>query len=184
MMSRRGFLKCALAFACAYPLRKIVGRECAFASVAPNEDIREKVLRLYNVHTGERLFTRYRVNGRYDQNEIARINYLLRCHYTNVVRPISIKAIDLLCEIKDCLARGEEISIISGYRSPLYNNLLRSLGRHVAASSLHIDGLAIDFAIPGIGTKELSRAAMEFQAGGVGRYSDFVHIDVGEVRHW
>lgn len=182
-MSRRGFLKCAFAFACTYPLGKLVGREYALASIDP-KDTREKVLRLYNVHTGERLFTRYWANGSYDQNEITRINYLLRCHYTNVVRPISIKVIDLLCEIKDGFARGEEISIISGYRSPLYNNLLRRLGRHVSTSSLHLQGLAIDFAIPGIQTKELSKAAIEFQAGGVGRYPDFVHIDVGEIRHW
>jgi len=160
-----------------------MGGESVSASVAP-EDPPERVLRLYNVHTGERLFTRYCVNGRYDQNEISRINYLLRCHYTNLVKPISVKVIDLLCEIKDCFAKGEEISIISGYRSPLYNAQLRRLGRHVAAGSLHLQGLAIDFAIPGIRTKELSRAAMGFQAGGVGLYPDFVHIDVGEVRYW
>jgi uncharacterized protein YcbK (DUF882 family) len=183
MMSRRSFLKCALAFACGYQLEKISGRKFAFASAGP-EDTPEKVLRLYNVHTGERLHTRYCVDGTYDQNEITRINYFLRCHYTNVVKPISIKVIDLLCEIKDCFARGEEISIISGYRSALYNDALRRLGRHAAASSLHLAGLAIDFAIPGIRTKELSRTAIQFQAGGVGLYPDFVHIDVGRVRLW
>jgi uncharacterized protein YcbK (DUF882 family) len=183
MMSRRGFLKCALAFACAYQLEKILDRECAFAS-AGSERTSERVLRLYNVHTGERLHTRYWVGGKYDQNEIRRINYLLRCHYTNVVKPISIKVIDLLCEIKDRFACGEEISIISGYRSPEYNEDLIRLRRHVAASSLHLEGLAIDFAIPGIRTKELSKTALQFQAGGVGLYPDFVHIDVGQVRRW
>lgn len=183
MISRRGFLKCALAFGCTYQLDKILGSEWAFASTGPVRT-REKVLRLYNVHTGERLHTRYWVGGRYNQNELRRINYLLRCHYTNVVKPISVEVIDLLCAIKDRFVCGEEISIISGYRSPEYNEDLMRHGRHVAAGSLHLDGLAIDFLIPGIGTKELSSTAMEFQAGGVGLYPDFVHIDVGRVRHW
>jgi uncharacterized protein YcbK (DUF882 family) len=183
MISRRCFLKCAIAFACSYQLGKTGGRECAFASTGIKHTP-ERVLRLHNVHTGERLHTRYWVNGDYDQNEIQRINYLLRCHYTNIVKPISIKVIDLLCAIKDRFARGEEIKIISGYRSPQYNEDLRRLGRHVVAGSLHLTGLAIDFAMPGVRTGELSKAAIRFQAGGVGLYPDFVHIDVGRVRRW
>lgn len=183
MISRRGFLRCALAFVCTCHIDKLWGEGRALASAGP-KDRPEKVLRLRNVHTGERLFTRYWVNGRYVQSEVDRINYLLRCHYSNVVKPINIEVINLLCGIKDSLACGEEISIISGYRSPLYNNLLRRLGRHVAAASLHLQGLAIDFAIPGIRTKDLSQIAMQFQAGGVGLYPDFVHIDVGDVRRW
>lgn len=183
MMSRRCFLKGAIACACSYQLEKLSGRKWAFASTRPKR-ITEKVLLLHNVHTGERLHTRYWANGNYNQHEISRINYLLRCHYTNVVKPISIKVIDLLCEVKDFFACTGEISIISGYRSPQYNEDLRRLGRHVAAGSLHVAGLAIDFAIPGIRTNELSKAAIEFQAGGVGLYPDFVHIDVGRTRQW
>lgn len=180
MMSRRCFLRCALAFACGCQLGNLAG---AFAST-DLEGATERVLRLYNTHTGERLHTRYWTEGNYDETEISRINYLLRCHYTNVVKPIDIKVIDLLCEVKDRFARGEEINIISGYRSPEYNEHLRRLGRHVAAGSLHLAGLAIDFAMPGIRTKDLSKAAIQFQAGGVGLYPDFVHIDVGRIRRW
>ena len=144
----------------------------------------EKVLSLHNVHTGERLSTRYCADGCYDENELGRINYILRCHYTNAVKPINLKVIDLLCDIKDRLAPGKEITIISGYRSPEYNEYLRRLGRHVAAGSLHMTGLAIDFAIDGIGMGELCRTAKLFAAGGVGKYPEFVHIDVGRVRYW
>ncbi|MDZ4122548.1 MAG: DUF882 domain-containing protein, partial [Candidatus Cloacimonadaceae bacterium] len=122
--------------------------------------------------------------GNYIQQEISRINHFLRCHYANVVKPISIQVIDLLWETKNCFAAGKEINIISGYRSFEYNQHLRSLGRHVAEGSLHLDGLAIDFAIPGIRTEKLAKAAVQFQAGGVGLYAEFVHIDVGRVRHW
>jgi uncharacterized protein YcbK (DUF882 family) len=180
MISRRYFLKYTVASVCSFQLGNL---QNVFASTSL-ENSKEKTLKLYNNHTGERLHTCYWIDGNYDQEEISRINYFLRCHYENAVKPISIKVIDFLCEIKNCFARGKEINIISGYRSPEYNEHLRSLGRHVAEGSLHLDGLAIDFVIPGIRTEKLAKAAMQFQAGGVGLYPEFVHIDVGRVRRW
>lgn len=180
MISRRHFLKYAIASVCCYQMGNL---RSVFGSTGLEHDA-ERVLRLYNIHTGERLHTRYWVDGSYDQTEVGRINYFLRCHYENAVKPISIKVIDFLCGVKNCCARGKEINIISGYRSPEYNKHLRSLGRHVAEGSLHLDGLAIDFAVPGLRTERLAKAAMQFQSGGVGLYPDFVHIDVGRVRHW
>jgi uncharacterized protein YcbK (DUF882 family) len=180
MMSRRNFLKCGIASLCGYQLGNL---RSVFASTGL-ESTAERVLKLYNIHTGERLHTCYRIGGNYVQEEISRINHFLRCHYANVVKPISIQVIDLLCEVKNYFACGKEINIISGYRSPEYNQHLRSLGRHVAEGSLHLDGLAIDFAIPGIRTEKLAKAAVQLQTGGVGLYPEFVHIDVGRVRHW
>jgi uncharacterized protein YcbK (DUF882 family) len=180
MISRRNFLKGTLASMCSYPLGSLRG---GFAS-ADTKSATERVLKLYNIHTGELLYTRYWLDGKYIQEEVSRINYFLRCHYTNVVKPISIQVIDLLCELKNRFASGKEVTIISGYRSPEYNQHLQSLGRHVAEDSLHLDGLAIDFAIPGTRIEKLAKAAMQLQAGGVGLYRTFVHIDVGRVRHW
>ena len=182
MISRRGFLGGFLGAAGVYGLGGLFSARAAASARAENSP--EKVLGLYNVHTGERLSTRYCADGCYNENELGRINYILRCHYTNTVKPINLKVIDLLCDIKDRLAPGKEIAIISGYRSPEYNEYLRRLGRHVAAGSLHVAGLAIDFAIDGIGMGELCRTAKVFAAGGVGTYPDFVHIDVGRVRYW
>lgn len=180
MISRRNFLKGTIASICSYQLVSLPG---VFAS-ADTEGAAERVLKLYNIHTGEQLNTRYWLGGKYIQEEVSRINYFLRCHYTNVVKPISIRVIDLLCEIKNRFASGKEVTIISGYRSPEYNQHLQSLGRHVAEDSLHLNGLAIDFAIPGIRAEKLAKAALQLQAGGVGIYRTFVHIDVGRVRHW
>jgi uncharacterized protein YcbK (DUF882 family) len=181
MMSRRGFFKCTIAAICTHQLGNL---RSLFASTGL-ESVTERVLKLHNIHTGERLDTCYRVGGNYIQEELSRINYFLRCHYTNLVKPISIQVIDLLYEIKNrFVSSDKEIHIISGYRSPEYNQHLRSLGRHVAEGSLHLDGLAIDFAISGIRTERLAKAAMQLQAGGVGLYQEFLHIDVGRVRHW
>lgn len=180
MMSRRNFLKGAVASLCGYQLGNL---RTAFASIG-RESTTEKVLKLYNIHTGERLHTCYLASGNYIQEEVNRISHFLRCHYTNLVKPVSVQIIDLLCEIKNCFAGGMEINIISGYRSPEYNNHLRSLGRRVAEGSLHLHGLAVDFAIPGIRTEKLAKAAVGLRAGGVGLYPKFVHIDVGRVRRW
>lgn len=180
MISRRNFLKGAIAAACAAQLGNL---GTVFASQG-FQGAAEKVLKLYNIHTGERLQTRYRVAGNYIAEEVNRINYFLRCHYSNAVKPINMNVIDLLCDVKDFFNYGREIAIISGYRSPAYNEHLRNLGRRVAEGSLHLVGLAVDFVIPGIRTEKLAEAALQFQAGGVGLYPDFVHIDVGRVRRW
>ncbi len=182
MISRRGFLRGVFGAAGAYGLAGLFSARTAASAHTGSSP--EKALSLCNVHTGERLNTRYCADGCYDENELGRINYILRCHYTNAVKPIKLKVIDLLCDIKDRLAPGKEIAIISGYRSPEYNEYLRQLGRHVAAGSLHMTGLAIDFAIDGIGMGELYKGAKLFAAGGVGSYPEFVHIDVGRVRYW
>ncbi len=183
MISRRGFLKTGGLLAIGHVLGQSRSKGLAFAS-SPVERSSEKVLDLCNIHTGERLTTRYCVEGCYLQDEIDRISHLLRCHYTNTVKPIDVRVIDLLCGIKDQFGFDKEAEIISGYRSPEYNEYLRRLGRQVAAGSLHLAGMAIDFAFPGVATKDLSRTAMRFAAGGVGLYPDFVHIDVGRIRRW
>jgi uncharacterized protein YcbK (DUF882 family) len=92
--------------------------------------------------------------------------------------------LDLLSDIKDIVGKEKEIQIISGYRSIAYNELLISQGRNVSRNTLHLQGLAIDFSIEGVSNKGLSRIAKSFSAGGVGKYPEFVHIDVGRVRYW
>ena len=76
--------------------------------------------------------------------------------------------------------------MISAYRSPETNEMLRARSGGVARSSQHVLGKAIDLRLRGVETKRLRDAAIELQRGGVGYYerSDFVHIDTGRVRRW
>ena len=173
MISRRFFLKALVTAAVYYPLKGV------YAHQTP-----ERMLNIYNIHTNERFSAVYSSSGVYDQDAINRINYFLRCHYTNEIVPIDIKVINLLCDIKDKCGRNREITIISGYRSPVYNNLLRRQGHHVSKHSLHLEGRAIDFTIEGISNRKLARIAKTFKAGGVGKYPEFIHIDDGDVRYW
>ena len=155
-----------------------------FAGNTIASEKRERAISLYNIHTEERLDVKYCSSGVYDQDALDRINYLMRCHYTNTVKPIDIGVIDLLCDIKDDIGTGKEISVISGYRSPEYNEYLHEKGRGVACHSLHLEGRAIDFRLPGVDSPRLARLAKSFFAGGVGKYHDFVHVDTGRIRYW
>jgi uncharacterized protein YcbK (DUF882 family) len=176
MISRRGFIKAALATAAMLHF----GAAGAFASVQKTE----RSLNLYNIHTEESLDLCYFSGGRYDYEALEKINYLMRCHYTNKVKTIDVGVLDLLSDISSKIAPGERLRIISGYRSPEYNEYLHNIGRHVASHSYHMRGLAIDFAVDGIGTRKIAGVAKSFDSGGVGLYPDFVHIDVGPVRYW
>lgn len=144
----------------------------------------ERTLSLYNVHTDESLDVTYFTEGSYDYEALDQINYLMRCHYADEVKPISTEVLDLLCDIKDRFHKDRRIEIISGYRSPAYNQYLRSRSRNVARNSYHMQGLAIDFSVSGMSKDTLTQIARSFYAGGVGKYSEFVHVDVGPVRYW
>ena len=173
MITRRNFLKAMVAASLSYPLGK------THAS-----DNGERSLSLYNLHTDESLDISYFSGGRYNFEALDKINHLLRCHYANKVKPIDVEVLDLLCDVKNRIGTDKEIQIISGYRSPEYNDYLRSIGRNVAKNSFHMRGVAIDFSIQGSSMGSLSRIAKSFLAGGVGQYAEFVHIDTGPVRYW
>lgn len=173
MISRRNFLKALVAGVTVYPFKNVLSSQKT-----------ERILNMYNIHTGESLNIKYYDSGIYDNDALQEINYFLRCHYTNEVREIDINVLELLYNIKEALGRDRKVRIISGYRSPLYNRYLRNQGRNVGRNSLHQLGLAIDFTIPGVSSHKISSIARSFKAGGVGRYPEFVHIDTGPVRNW
>jgi len=173
MISRRAFIQGLTAIAVSYPLAKACGSEPA-----------ERAISLYNVHTDEALGITYFSDGRYDYEALGKINHLMRCHYENEVKPIDIRVLDLLCDIKDGLGKEKRVEVISGYRSLGYNEYLRTRSKKVARDSYHLQGLAVDFTVSGISKETLSNLARSFYAGGVGKYQEFVHIDVGPVRYW
>lgn len=150
---------------------------------------RERVLSLFNTHTGERLRTAYCCNGAYQPEALLRINYILRDFRQNEIKPIDPALLDLLYELGGTLGSDQPFHVISGYRSPATNSLLRGKsGAHtgVATQSLHMVGKAIDIRLPGVTLGHLREAARSLKLGGVGYYpaSNFVHVDTGRVRQW
>jgi uncharacterized protein YcbK (DUF882 family) len=145
-----------------------------------------RTISLHHIHTNEDLTITYKVNGRYDEAALNKINHLLRDWRQEQPIRMDPHVIDLLWEVHRELGAKEPIWIVCGYRSPTTNSALRKRSSGVAKFSQHMQGKAIDFHIPGVPLEELRAAGLRAQRGGVGYYpsSGFVHLDTGGVRHW
>jgi len=143
-------------------------------------------LKFHNLHTSEQLDIVYFEKGRYIPQALAEIDHILRDYRQNVTKPMSPALLDLVVAIRRKLHTDAEVEIISGYRTPETNAMLAARSHGVAHHSLHMDGLALDWRVPGRTLDQLHRVALAIRGGGVGYYpaSDFVHTDVGRVRYW
>jgi len=160
-----------------------------YSSSVSSKTPREYRLRFYHTHTRERLDVVYRRGDSYSPQALAKLDNFLRDHRTRDVRHFDPRLFDLLHDLTASVNdSGGEIDVICGYRTPWSNEYLRHRGSHtgVARHSLHTQAEAIDIRLPGVPTSVVRDAAMSLHLGGVGYYpaSDFVHVDVGRVRHW
>ncbi len=161
----------------------------AYAAAPDVEKAPARVLSFFNTHTGERLSTAYRTGATYEPAALARIDVILRDFRAKQVKPIDPALLDLLHQLHRTLGTDQPFHIISGYRAPETNAMLRSRGgadSGVASGSLHTVGKAVDIRIPGVALDDLRAAARSLKLGGVGFYpqSNFVHVDTGRVRFW
>jgi uncharacterized protein YcbK (DUF882 family) len=143
-------------------------------------------LTLRNLHTEEALDVVFRGPGGYDRRALAALNHMLRDWRRDAVRPIDPQLFDIMAHLAALVGEPPCYSIISGYRTPETNAMLRRNGGGAAKRSLHMEGRAIDLRLKGTRLSTLRRAALDLAAGGVGYYprSDFVHVDTGDVRSW
>ena len=146
----------------------------------------ERSLSFVHTHTGEVLSVNYWCEGSFQSHCLAPLNYFLRDFRTNEVASMDIGLLDVLYELQVLADRQATFEVISAYRSPQTNALLRKSSSEVAQKSLHMDGKAIDIRISGFSTKRLQQLALTHQRGGVGFYakSDFLHVDTGRIRSW
>jgi uncharacterized protein YcbK (DUF882 family) len=147
-----------------------------------------RTISFHHIHTDEQLTVTYKVNGRYDEEALRKINNLMRDWRESQSIAIDPHLIDLLWEVHREVGAKEAIWIVCGYRSPETNSMLRRRSSGVAQLSQHMLGKAIDFYIPGVPLDQLREAGLRAQRGGVGFYptsgAPFVHMDTGSVRHW
>lgn len=143
-------------------------------------------LRFDNLHTGESLSVVYRENACYLDSACAQIDHVLRDYRTGEVHVIDRRLLDLLTRLSNRLGAPAHFEVISGYRSPATNAMLHEASSGVSTRSLHMQGMAIDLRMPNATLEDVRNAALSLRGGGVGFYpeSNFVHVDVGRVRHW
>lgn len=146
----------------------------------------QRILAMHNLHTGEETEVVYWRDGRYSDAALADLNQLLRDHRSGEVHEMDPQLFDQIYLLQRQLGIECPYQIISGYRSPTTNALLRSQSNGVAKRSLHMQGRAIDLRLPGCKLSHLRETALSMKAGGVGYYpkSNFVHLDTGRVRFW
>jgi uncharacterized protein YcbK (DUF882 family) len=169
-----------LAASCATAVAALLGPRDARAAEAPRR------LSFVNTHTDEKLSVVYWAEGRYEPQALQDIAFILRDYRTDVVKEIDRGLIDLVHALRARLGSTAPFHVISGYRTPATNRMLRERSGRVASHSLHVEGRAIDLRLPGTPLRSLHRAALALRGGGVGYYatSQFVHVDTGRVRSW
>ena len=147
-----------------------------------------RTITLHHVHSGASATVTFKRNGRYDQAALKQLNVLLQDWRRKESTNMDPQLFDIVWEVYRETDASGPIEVIGGYRSPATNAMLRSRSRGVAQTSLHMQGKAMDFYIPGVPLAKIREAGLRLQRGGVGFYptsgSPFVHLDTGGVRHW
>lgn len=164
----------------------LLGGSNALQNAAAEGDTR--TLSFYHLHTRESITVTFKRNGRYDDAALKKIDWFMRDWRKDEQVRMDPHLIDLLWEAYREVGGKEPIQIICGYRSPGTNSMLRARSSGVAQGSLHTQGHAIDFYIPGVPLEKVRTVGLQMQRGGVGFYpssgSPFIHMDTGSVRHW
>lgn len=155
----------------------------------PRQSVRAadaRQLSFYHTHTRLSLDVVYYQNGEYVDSALDEINRFLKDFRSGEIAEINPELLDILHDVRNDLGTDAAFEVISAYRSPQTNEMLRATTSGVAKNSQHIKGNAIDVRLRGVRTKKLRDAAMRLHGGGVGFYekSDFVHMDTGPVRFW
>ncbi len=147
-----------------------------------------RTLSFHHTHSDEDLTVTFKRNGRYDEDALKQINHFLRDWRSQDKTEMDRHLFDILWEVYRDVDAKQPIQIISAYRSPATNAMLRRRSEGVARFSQHMLGHAMDFFIPGIPLEQIRFAGLRLQRGGVGFYptsgSPFVHLDTGSIRHW
>jgi len=156
----------------------------AFGVLNGAGDIRR--IRMYSGRTGESIDTIYWLEGQYIPEAMKEINYFMRDWRTGTKIKIDGRTVDIMAASHRLLDVSEPYMLLSGYRSPQTNAMLRSRSSGVARNSLHMQGQAADLRLKSRSVGQMARAASACASGGVGKYSrsNFVHMDCGAVRTW
>ncbi|MCJ8307636.1 MAG: DUF882 domain-containing protein [Rhizobiaceae bacterium] len=144
-----------------------------------------RTLKMYFTHTRESATITFKKNGKYLPAGLKKANRFLRDWRRKEPTKMDPALLDLVWEVYQKSGSRQPINVISAYRSPRTNNMLRRRGRGVAKTSQHTKGKALDFFLPDVSVAKLRALGLQAHRGGVGYYAgSFVHLDTGSVRHW
>ncbi|KQT09080.1 peptidase domain containing protein [Methylobacterium sp. Leaf399] len=182
---RRGLLSRSLALMTGIAAGVLGGAHGTQDAVA-NGDTR--TISIFHSHTKESATITFKRDGRYDRAALEQLNWMLRDWRVDEPTKMDPRLFDTVWEAYRSVGSSEPITVVSAYRSPGTNAMLRRRSRGVAEFSQHTRGKAMDFYLPDVSVDRIRAVGMQMQRGGVGWYpsagSPFVHLDVGSVRSW
>lgn len=141
---------------------------------------------MYSGRTGETINMIYWLEGKYIKEALKEINYFMRDWRVDRSIKMDTRTVDIMSAAHRLMDVREPYMMLSGYRSPQTNAMLRRKSRGVAKNSLHMKGQAADLRLKSRSVHQMFKAAAACRGGGVGKYSgsNFVHMDCGTVRTW
>lgn len=189
-LSRRSLLRAPFFFGVAAAIPALAAVPAAPAHAATPAYLRGagmvRRIKMYSGRTGEAIDLIYWAEGAYIKEALAEVDRFMRDWRDGLKVKMDPRNIDIIAATHRLLDTDETIQLISGYRSPRTNAMLRQRSRGVAKDSYHVKGMAADLHLRSRSVAQISRAALSCKAGGVGIYtrSNFVHVDCGPVRSW
>ncbi len=147
-----------------------------------------RTLEIYHAHTQESVRITFKRNGQFDRDALEKLNWALRDWRRDEPTSMDPRLFDIVWEVHRSVGSEEPVHVVSAYRSPETNAMLRRRSSAVAKHSQHTRGKAMDFYLPDVSMQKVRDIALRLQRGGVGyyptAYNPFVHLDAGSVRHW
>ncbi len=147
-----------------------------------------RTLTIHHVHTQETVRVTYKRQGQFDRDALEKLNWALRDWRRDEPTSMDPRLFDIVWEVHRAVGSDEPLHVVSAYRSPETNAMLRRRSNGVAKHSQHTRGKALDFHLPDVSMQKVRDIALRLQRGGVGyypsAYTPFVHLDAGSVRHW
>ncbi len=178
-----GFLRCACIALGALACLVAIGVQSASAFFGG-----DRTITLYHAHTKESLTVTFKRGGSYDPKALEQLNWFLRDWRRDEPTRMDPRLFDVLWEVYQEAGASSAITVVSAYRSPETNGMLRRRSSAVAKNSQHMLGKAMDFHLPGVTAETIRAIGVKMQRGGVGYYpganTPFIHLDVGSVRAW
>ncbi|WP_054142225.1 DUF882 domain-containing protein [Bosea sp. AAP35] len=147
-----------------------------------------RTISIRHMHTKEETTVTFKRDGRYLAEGLEKLNWALRDWRTDEPIRMDPRLFDVAWEVQRQVGSEQPFHVVSAYRSPGTNSMLRRRSRAVAKHSQHTLGKAMDFYLPDAATARIREAGMRLQRGGVGFYpgahTPFIHLDAGSVRSW
>jgi len=164
----------------------VLGFLILFPSISSVSTLSDGKLNFINTHNGENLSVQFLdATGNVIPGSLDQINYFFRCYQTNKVHEVDVALLKILDQVQDHFGTEKILYLVSGFRSPEFNDYLKSQGRGVVKGSQHTHGKACDFYLKEVPLEKIRDYAIDLKKGGVGFYpGQFVHLDAAAFRTW